>query len=78
MISTLVSIKKYVALIWTSQDRFIDKEKEGWEDLKKELHFYNDKYFWLGGDYTEDKKIEISKIEIELREQIDSYDRYNK
>lgn len=53
--------------------RFMDKEKDGWEVLKKELHFYGDTYFQLDGDFTKDKKIEINKLEADLRRQIDEY-----
>ena len=65
-------IRKYLCF------RFIDKEKEGWEVLKKDLHFYNDTYFSMDGDFTKDKQIEISKIEADLRRQIDEYDKNNK
>lgn len=52
-------------------NRFMDKEKEGWEALKKELHFYGDTYFQLDGDFTKDKKIEIKNLEADLRRLID-------
>ncbi|OGF44818.1 MAG: hypothetical protein A2231_12550 [Candidatus Firestonebacteria bacterium RIFOXYA2_FULL_40_8] len=54
--------------------RIVEKEKEGWEKLKKDLCFYNDKYIWLG---TKDKK-EINEIVKTLKDRIDSYDKYNK